>query len=69
VPIVLTRAGDDDVSGRYPLLDEYLAANYRHAGSSDFGGSPSRTGMYNVLVRKDRRPARLHAPTSLPCFD
>jgi hypothetical protein len=66
VPLVLLREGDESFSRGYPIVAEYLGAQYRAAGSSAFGGTDG--GRYTVLTRTDRPMTGIDAATSMPCF-
>ena len=66
VPLVLVREGDESFARGYPILAEYLGANYRPAGASAFGGTDG--GRYVVLARSDRSMTGIDAATSMPCF-
>jgi hypothetical protein len=66
VPLVLVREGDESFSRGYPMVAEYLGANYRTAGSSAFGGTDG--GRYTVLTRTDRTMTGIDTATSMPCF-
>jgi hypothetical protein len=66
VPVVLVREGDESFSHDYPIVAEYLGANYHMAGSSDFGSTDG--GKYTVLTRTDRAAVDTDPATSMPCF-
>lgn len=65
--VVIVRDGDDRFAADHPALAAFVAEHYREAGTTTFGGGAGAQA-YTVLVRRDRSPSRLHAPTSLPCF-
>lgn len=66
VPVVLIREGDDSFARAYPIVVDYLRANYRMAGSSAFGETDA--GSYTVLTRTDHLPVGIDPVTSMPCF-
>ena len=66
VPVVLIREGDDSFARTYPIVVDYLRANYSMAGSSAFGETD--TGSFILLTRIDRVPTGTDPVTSMPCF-
>ena len=66
VPLVLAREGDESFSRGYPIVIDYLRANYREAGSSAFGATDG--GRYTVFTQIDRAATGIDATTSMPCF-
>jgi hypothetical protein len=66
VPVVLVREGDESFARAYPIVDDYLRANYHMAGTSTFGETDA--GSYTVLTRSNRVPVGTDLATSMPCF-
>mgnify|MGYP006170978341 CR=1 FL=1 len=66
VPLVITEPAAE-FEERYrpesPILLAYLDESYASAGDHDFSGAG-----FQVLVRRDRRPVRMHPSLALPCF-
>ena len=67
VPVaILPQAGRKDFGHTYPLVAEFLHANYADAGALTFGVSDGT--LYTVLTRNGRRPVGQDAVFPLPCF-
>ena len=67
VPVaILPQAGREDFARTYPLVAEFLTANYADAGALTFGVSDGT--LYTVLTRNGRRPAGQDSAFPLPCF-
>ena len=66
VPIALVGTGDAMGGFRdsFPIVSQYLDANYRVAGERTFDGRFD----FRLLVRRDARPVREFAPLGWPCF-
>jgi hypothetical protein len=68
VPIAILLDGDKEFAKSYPLINRYLLDNYEDVGASSFDDLPGGAGKYRVFTRRDRRPTRTYAKTSMPCF-
>jgi hypothetical protein len=68
VPVVVTKTGDALFSKTYPAIAAHLREHYELAGTSSLGDSDVGADGYSIWVRRDRRPQRTYADTSLPCF-
>ena len=69
VPVVVTLTGDALLEESYPHIATHLREQYVLAGTSSLGDSDvTGPGGYSIWVRRDRRPLRTYADTTLPCF-
>ena len=64
--VILELEGLSYFEASYPLVWQYVTANYRVAGESDFGNPYSKG--YRVLVPTARPPVRTYPKWSMPCF-
>jgi hypothetical protein len=62
VPIVFLKP-DNDYRGYFPIIADYVAANYREAVATS-----DRIDGYRVFVDKRLTATRRYAPLGLPCF-
>jgi hypothetical protein len=65
VPVIVLDAGDTygEFRRSFPLVTDYLDANYRIAGMHTF----ERYGT-TLFVRKDRQPTGIYQPLGWPCY-
>jgi len=69
VPIVFINVERyDSFQNDYGLIDDYLRANYRIAGDSNFGAFVADPPVFRVMVQRDLTPSRTHERWQLPCF-
>ena len=66
VPLVLVREGDESFSRGYPIVADYLRANYQPAGATAFGATDG--GRYIMLTQTNRVASGTDPATSMPCF-
>ncbi len=67
VPVVIfLRDSRADFRRTYPMVDEYLTANYEDAGSLTFGDTDGT--LYTVLTQRGRPRSGEDPQFSIPCF-
>jgi hypothetical protein len=65
VPIILTNAAmEAGFHSGFPLVHQYVVANYVETARSGFGTG----GEYAVFVKRDVTPKGTYAPLNLPCY-